>query len=174
MESLRIYDYLTSARQKVFDSVRPLSVEQYASVFPIGLGTLGRTLTHIMICEWFYMQRIEERVVPPYDQWPIQDEKPPPFPVLESTWIEQAKQTRASLAAVGDWDAVIEYRTLSDDENDPPKIVTASAADLFTQLALHEVHHRAQALNILRQLGVAIEELDFNALMYARREAVAG
>ena len=172
MDPLRIYDYLTLARQKVFDCVRPLSVEQYGSVLPIGLGTLGRTLTHIMICEWFYVQRIEERVVPPYDQWPIQDEKPPPFTVLEPTWIEQAKQTQAALTAVRDWDAAIEYRTLSDDDDDPPKIVTTCAADLFTQLMMHEVHHRAQALNILRQLGVAIEDIDFNALMYQRREVV--
>ena len=171
---MRIYDYLTLARQKVFDCVHPLSVEQYACVFPIGLGTLGRTLTHIMICEWFYVQRIEQRVVPPYDQWPIQDEKPPSFGVLEATWIEQAKQTRAALSAVRDWDTAIEYRTLSDGQNDPSQIVTASAADLFTQLALHEVHHRAQAMNILRQLGVAIEDIDFNALMYQRREVGDG
>ncbi len=174
MDPLRIYDYLSLARQKVFDCVRPLSVEQYGSVLPIGLGTLGRTLSHIMICEWFYVQRIEQRAVPPYDQWPIQDEKPPAFTVLEPTWIEQAKQTRAALSAVRDWDAAIEYRTLSDDENDPPKIVTTSAADLFTQLTLHEVHHRAQAMNILRQLGVAIEDIDFNALMYQRGDVVDG
>jgi uncharacterized damage-inducible protein DinB len=50
--------------------------------------------------------------------------------------------------------------------------VNASPADIFTQLALHEVHHRAQALNILRRLGVTFaEDLDYNALMYKRREA---
>ena len=35
---------------------------------------------------------------------------------------------------------------------------------------LHEAHHRAQALNMLRRLGVTIEgEIDFNATMYERR-----
>jgi uncharacterized damage-inducible protein DinB len=33
------------------------------------------------------------------------------------------------------------------------------------------VHHRAQAMNILRQLGVALEDIDYNALMFQRREA---
>ncbi len=174
MEPLKIYDYLTLARGKVFDRVRPLSAEQYAQRFPIGLGTLGRTLTHIMICEWFYIQRLLEREVPPYNRWPIQDENPPPFAVLEPTWAEQAKQTRAALAAVRDWHSAIEYRSMSNDENAKelrPVIVTASPADLFTQLALHEVHHRAQALNILRQFGTAVGDIDFNALMYQRREA---
>lgn len=176
---LRTYDYLTLARRKLFEHVRPLDSEAYLSrEFPIGLGTLARALTHIMICEWFYIQRLERRAVPPYAEWPVQDEKPPAFDVLERVWTEQAKATRESLAAVRDWDGVIEYRAMAGGSNDdggapPPRaiIVTASPADLFTQLALHEVHHRAQAVNMLRQLGVAVEELDFNALMYTRRSA---
>jgi uncharacterized damage-inducible protein DinB len=49
-------------------------------------------------------------------------------------------------------------------------IVTASAADIFTQLALHEVHHRAQAMHILTRLGVGVGDIDYNLLMYQRRE----
>jgi uncharacterized damage-inducible protein DinB len=71
---------------------------------------------------------------------------------------------------VKDWERPIEYRVTDDDGQ--AKIVTASAADLFTQLALHEVHHRAQALNMLRQLGARIaDDIDFNMMMYARRDA---
>lgn len=54
---------------------------------------------------------------------------------------------------------------------DDRQIVTASAADIFSQMALHEVHHRAQAMNMLRQLGATMEDIDFNALMLRRREA---
>ena len=46
MEPLKTYDYLTRARQRVFEWVRPLGPEQYAREFPIGRGTLARTLTH--------------------------------------------------------------------------------------------------------------------------------
>jgi uncharacterized damage-inducible protein DinB len=168
MEPLKIYDYLTLARQRIFDWVRPLSAEHYRREFQIGLGTLGRTLTHIMICEWAYVQRIQGRDLPPYETWPIQDEKPPPFATLEQAWIDQASQTRAVLAAVRDWNAELEYRAT---RSDRPSIITASPADLFTQLALHEVHHRAQAMNILRHLGITTEDIDFNTLMYRRRDA---
>ena len=37
------------------------SADEHARQFPIGLGSLSRTLTHIMICEFAYVLRIEER-----------------------------------------------------------------------------------------------------------------
>ena len=168
MEPLKIYDYLTVARERVLEGVRPLSAEQYARKFPIGHETLGRTLTHIMISEWYYVQRICERDVPPYQHWPIQQENPPPFAALQAKWIEQADHTRAALRAVRDWGADLEYQVTPD--HGRPEIVTASAADLFSQLVMHEVHHRAQAMNILRHLGVTVADLDFNSF-FKRREA---
>lgn len=169
MDPLRLYDYLTHARQRVFGWVRPLSEEQYARQFPIGPGTLGRTLTHIMISEWYYIQRMQGREVPPYDQWPIRDDQPPPFAQLEATWHKQAAATRAALSDVPDFSATLQYHVIDDDGAEI--IVTASPADLITQLALHEVHHRAQAMNMLRHLGVVVDDIDFNTLMYDRRPA---
>ena len=165
---LHTYDYLTRARQRVFDGVRPLAPSDYTRTFPIGLGSLARTLTHIMTSEWYYLQRMLGREVPPDDQWPIREDAPPPFAILESAWGEQARSTRAALSTVRDWDAPIEYRVTPDDGR--PVIVTCTGAGLFTQLAFHEVHHRAQALNMLRHLGATIEgDLDFNAMMFDRR-----
>ena len=166
MQPLMTYEYLSKARARLLDWVRPLSSEQYLQVFPIGLGTLGRTLTHIMICEYAYVRRIAQQSVPPYGEWPIQDEKPPAFGVLEAAWLEQAKLTRATLAAVQDWTSEIEYQV---GEEGKRVNITASRGEIFTQLAFHEVHHRAQAMNMLRRLGVAAEDLDYNTLMYRRR-----
>jgi uncharacterized damage-inducible protein DinB len=122
-----------------------------------------------MSSEWYYVERMQQHPVPPHDQWPIQDEKPPPFAALESAWTQQAVRTRAALNEVRDWNTELEYPITTDDGH--PQIITASPADIFTQLILHEVHHRAQAMNMLRQLGVRAEDLDFNALMYKRRAA---
>jgi uncharacterized damage-inducible protein DinB len=167
MEPLRVYDYLTLARGKVFDWVRPLGQDAWSREFPIGLGSLARTLTHIMICEWAYAERIQAHELPPYETWPIQDEKPPPLETIESTWTAQAGQTRAVLAAVGDWQAQLEYRVT---RNGQTTIINASVGDIFTQMTLHEVHHRAQAMNMLRQLGVKLKDIDYNYLMYKRRK----
>ncbi|MCI0364217.1 MAG: DinB family protein [Phycisphaerales bacterium] len=98
MDSLKIYDYLTKARERVFEAVRSAvaeSPEVWRREFSIGLKTLGSTLTHMMIVEWSYVQRIQGRTMPPYEQWPIQDEHPPAFEVIEKTWRQQAPQTRA-------------------------------------------------------------------------------
>lgn len=166
MEPLKTYDYLVLAREKLFGWVRPLSEEQYRGQFPIGLGSLARILTHVMICEYAYALRIEERPVPPYEQFPFQDETPPPFAALESAWQEQSSRTRAVIQAVRDWNKTIEYPTMF---SKPPQIITATLADQFAQLAFHEVHHRAQAMNILKQLGAKLEDIDYNALMTSRR-----
>jgi uncharacterized damage-inducible protein DinB len=166
MDPLKVYEYLMLARGRVFAWVRPLSEEEYGRAFPIGLGSLGRTLTHILICEYAYVLRIEGEEVPPYEQFPFQDETPPPFAVLEAGWCEQAARTRNALSAVSDWNSALEYSVT---RGKRPMIVTASPADMFTQLALHEVHHRAQAMNMLRQLGVVLDDIDYNELMFQRR-----
>lgn len=168
-QALRVYDYLTRSREKILEKVRGLSAEQYSREFAIGMGSLSKTLAHIESSEWYYMQRMTGGEVPAYETWPIRPENPPSFAVLQDAWNEQAEHTLAALRAVTDWHRAIEYRVT--DDAGQAKIVTASAADLFTQLALHEVHHRAQALNMLRQLGIQIaEDLDFNVMMYARRD----
>jgi uncharacterized damage-inducible protein DinB len=169
MNPLKIYDYLVKAREKVFDAVRPLSPEDYSREFPIGLNTIGRTLTHTMIVEWSYVQRILGNSMPPYESWPIQDEKPPAFAVIEKTWREQAPQTRSALEAVdqrgdGAWDREFEFTSF-----DNTKIITVSPADVFTQLLVHEIHHRAQVMAMLRELGRPLQDLDFGYLMFKRR-----
>jgi uncharacterized damage-inducible protein DinB len=171
MEPRKIYDYLVLVRQRMFDQVRALSPEQYAQRFPIGLGTLGRTLAHVVSSEWYYVQRMTGRDVPAYETWPIRAEDPPPFAALEAAWIKQADDTRGALGATRDaWHEPIEYLVTADDGR--RMIVTASPADQFTQLVLHEVHHRAQAVNMLRHLGAgSLGDLDFNALMFPRRDA---
>lgn len=169
MNSVAIYDYLTLSRSRLLDTIRPLGPESYEREFPIGPGSLSRALTHIFISEWYYIERLERREVPPYARWAIRDENPPPFSELESIWRDQAGTTRAALGGVRDWDEAIEYRVTLDDGR--PVIVAASAHGLFTQLCFHEVHHRAQALNMLRHLDVPAEELDYNTLMFPRRDA---
>ena len=171
MDPHKIYHYLELVRGKVLEKARALSAEQYAQEFPIGVGSLAATLTHILSSEWYYVQRMRRRDVPPYETWPIRHEDPPPLAALEAAWAKQAEETRAAIDATRDaWHEPFEYRVTSDEGL--RLIVTCSAADQFTQLVLHEVHHRAQAINMLRQVGAgSLGDLDFNWLMFPRRAA---
>ncbi|MEZ6235249.1 MAG: DinB family protein [Phycisphaerales bacterium] len=169
MDFCRTYEYLCRARARLLEWVRPLSPEQYERAFAIGPGSLARVLTHILISEWYYVERLLGNEVPAYDQWAIRDEAPPAFDALERAWSEQAVRTRGALAMARDWDATLEYQVTDDDG--VRIVVTATPRDIATQLVLHEVHHRAQAMNMLRQMGVKAEDLDYNLMVYGRRPA---
>lgn len=166
MQPTKIYEYLCLARGRILDWVRPLSEADYRREFGIGPGSIAKTLTHVVVSESYYVHRIagnrEARPGPPL----LNDEAPPGFGELESTWARQAEQTKAVIAAVRDWDAVIEYRMKWDDGRE--FIARASPSDVFSQLAFHEVHHRAQVMNMLKRLGTVAEDLDYNTLMYVR------
>ncbi len=172
MNPLKTYDYLTKSRERVFDAVRPLAPEQYLHRFSIGVNTIGRTLTHIMISEWYYIERLEGRTVPHYNEWPIKDETPPAFDVVEKTWREQAKQVRTAIANERDWNRKITWLSFPDDTRGNKRFhITCTAGELLTQLAFHEIHHRAQIMAMLREFGKPLEDLDYNSMMFERVEA---
>ena len=174
MYPLKIYDYLIITRERVFDAVRPLAPEQCHRRFNIGLKTIASTLTHLMTSEWYYIERLEGRSVPPYQQWPIHYEKPPEkFETIEQIWRTQWTHIRAVIARERDWSRTITWLSFPDDTRGNKRFhITCTAGDIFTQLALHEAHHRSQIMAMLRESGApALEDLDYNALMYDRREA---
>lgn len=163
---LKTYDYLAAARGRVFDRARTLTPRQHAQAFPIGPGSLLRTFAHVLGAEWYYVQRLTEAELPPRGRWPIDDENPPALPVVEAIWFEQAARTRAAFQGVTDWQAEVRYEVDAEDAGRGRRRVTATVSDIFTQLVLHEVHHRAQAMNMLRHLGAPVDDLDFNAMCY--------
>jgi len=167
MAHLQTYDYLTLARGRVFDWIRPLGEDGWRREFPVGLGSLAVTMTHIMISEWYYIQRLLGRDVPPYEQWAIKYEQPPSLSEVESHWTEQAKATRAAIAGTQDWDSPIEYRVQIDDGSLVD--VTCTKDGLLIQLAIHEAHHRSQAMHMLRLQGVEAQDIDYNALLFEKR-----
>lgn len=167
MNHPRTFDYLLKSRAKVLDAVRLLTPEQYAKPFPFGLKTIAATLTHLYTSEWYYIERLQGHVVPPYDTWPIKEESPPPFADLERVWRVQGERVRGVIAAERDWPRRITWRSFPNEKGERFDI-TASAGDFLTQLALHEVHHRAQVMVMLRQLGTPVQDIDFNDLMFER------
>jgi uncharacterized damage-inducible protein DinB len=173
MDFTHVYDVLTQARQKLFGWIRPLSQEQYTQTFTFGLGTLRATMIELAEVEWVYTRRLQNPDAPPLprDQWPIGVHRQPTFRDLESAWTEQAPRTRAILAGVKDWDTVVEYRRVRPGPAEKVTLVTATKGDLATQMLMHEVHHRAQAMAMLRQLGVAAQNLDYGAFAFREREA---
>lgn len=161
MDFVRVYDVHTKARMKLFDWIRPLSQEQYTREFPFAHRTLRATMIELAMTELWLAMRLREDLMPRpfrWEQMPINETAHDTFPKLEAAWREQTPRTRATLAGITDWDSVVKTVMVGARR---VRTLTASKRDIATQLLLHEVHHRAQAMAMLRHLGVAAQDLDY-------------
>ena len=168
---IAFYEYLADARRKLLDWVRPLTLEQYTKEFPFGKKTVRDTLVEIPFAEWSYGSRlIGERMPASRDQHPFDRFYKTDFAALEPAWKELADRTRVILRDERDWARLIEWHTTA---TAPPTIVSSPAAGIAIQMMTHEVHHRAQVMAMLRQLGISAQNLDYSILKFERREVPA-
>jgi uncharacterized damage-inducible protein DinB len=165
-----MYDYLVKARARLFDWIRPLPPDQYAREFPYALKTMHATLVHTAGAEWTYGNRLQGRQISPAGS-PYTVEKIKTFAELEVAWTRMAPETRALLGEITDWDAPVEYRMAP--PNAPAVRIRATRTGVASQLFFHEVHHRSQVMSMLRQCGVAAQNLDYSALMFDRQQETA-
>jgi uncharacterized damage-inducible protein DinB len=156
MDRLAHYEYLVAARGPLFDRVRSLSAEQYRQRFPFGLGSVRRTLHHLAGAEWFLVGQIGGE---PAGAYPFASEAVPDFPTLERLWRDLEPSTRRTLEAERDWEQPFEYEVTIPSRR-RYRIRTTRTA-VFTQFCYHEVHHRAQAMAMLRMLDAPVETIDF-------------
>ncbi len=166
-----MYDYLTKARGRLFDWIRPLSQDQYTREFPYALKTVRATVLEMARAEWAYGRRLRGLAVV-IGEAPFTPEKMPTFAEAEAGWRKMEPETRALLAGMTNWDAPVEYRIAP--PNAPAVRIRATLGGLMSQLILHEVHHRSQAMSMLKQLGVPAQNLDYGQLMFSRQEEPAG
>ncbi|MDR7543966.1 MAG: DinB family protein [Armatimonadota bacterium] len=167
---LSLFDYLLKARARLLDWIRPLSAEEYFREFPYGLKTIHATLLHVAGAEWAYGRRLQGQQVSFTDN-PFIAEKVLTFAQLEPAWTALSSETRLALSQITDWNAGVEYRMTP--PNAPPVRIRTTRQGVASQLILHEVHHRALVMSMLRQLGVAAQNLDYSALMFDREQEVA-
>lgn len=166
-----IYEYLVKARGRLLDWVRPLSMEQYTKAFPFGKKTIRDTLVEIPLAEWLYGMRLIGETIPPREQQPFVKYYQTELAPLEDAWRELADRTRRLLQEERDWARSVEY--IIRPPNRPAAQIRATAGGIATQMICHEVHHRAQVMAMLRQFGIAAENLDYSALMVTRTELPA-
>lgn len=166
MDPTRTFDYLTRARAKLLDQLRTLTDAQYRQEFPFGMRRLSATLPHMLNAEWSYAHRIATGQRPDRSLAPIPYDTEPPFATIDAAWPAQSERTRAAINASIDtkqWNTIHETRTPIDGRT---MIVRAPASEIFMQLLCHEVHHRSQAMSMLRALGHPVQDLDYSLLNF--------
>ncbi|HEY6104074.1 MAG TPA: DinB family protein [bacterium] len=171
LNPVHLYSYLAKARERLFDWIRPLTLEQYTQEFPFGVKTLRDTLVEIPQAEWTYVQRLRGAAdIPPWEERPFARFYKTDFAPLEPAIHAQVGETTKTLREITDWARTVEYSFVDEGERVSIRTTTGGIA---AQLCFHEIHHRAQAMAMLRQLGAPAQDLDYSFLMYdiARRPA---
>jgi uncharacterized damage-inducible protein DinB len=137
--------YSDWARERLMAPISGLAEERLDGEFEIGPGSLRATLRHIYFAERLWAQRLD---VPGW-------QKLPPADSLEAV-AEVAANDRALVQAYCTW-----LRALPADALARPvayvdlagRSWTAAVGDALLQACNHGVHHRAQAVNMLRAIG---------------------
>ncbi|MCC6361079.1 MAG: DinB family protein [Phycisphaerales bacterium] len=140
----------------LIDEAAKLAPEEYHQQFDIGLGSVHDTLRHIVGAMLRWADRISGR--PLRDS--IESGEPLP-PARLRELLAQADAELREAAAVADsrgWDSEIEFPR----EGGPPYHFTRLAAMLH--VLTHGTHHRAQVLNMRRQLGLPALPLDLDVV----------
>ena len=158
------FDYMLTARRRLLDWVGAQPSEVYTRKFPIGLGSIQATLVHVAAAEWAYVRRLGGGDVSLADS-PFTVDKQPEFEPFVKAWSGQAATTRQALADLKDPVRPVEFTSRIGAR---PMRVRTTAGGIAGQVLFHEVHHRAQVMAMLRQVGIAAENLDYSVLIWER------
>lgn len=142
----------------LLDDADKLSPEQFHRRFDIGLGSVHDTLRHIIGAALRWSDRISGR--------PLRDsieKRPQPHTVSElRSLLAQAdaelRRAAAEVSARGAWSEQMEFVV-----PDGPTYRFSRAAAMM-HVVTHGVHHRAQVLNMRRQLGLPPLGLDLDVV----------
>jgi uncharacterized damage-inducible protein DinB len=144
----RLREHQLWVRDKLLAAARNLTPQQLCERFPIGQGTYLATLTHLYAAELVWINAITGA-----------DHTGSPFGVsfdsidaLSSAWKTLDQSWMAFYGA-------LDEASLSELVRKVPSsggpITATPLADVLMHLALHSSHTAAQAINMLRQLGVS-------------------
>jgi uncharacterized damage-inducible protein DinB len=129
------------ATRNIIETCAKLSPEQFHRKFEMGPGSLHNTATHILGAMWTWMDRLEQRE---------------PRPKLEATQRTVPELLKLHGEVTADFAAMIRAHPLESTirVTRDGKTYTFTRGVVATHTMTHGMHHRAQCLNMLRQLGV--------------------
>ena len=157
-----IFQHSDACNLKLLQAAMPLRPELLDRNFEMGRGRLRKTLIHIQAGEDVWLQRWQGNVETP---WPDENAVRSILQIKEAfhgTW--QRRTVFLSELQTERMNERLRYR------DSKGGLFSATLNQMILQSALHSVHHRAQAVNMIRHLTGDLIELDY---MVAVREHVA-
>jgi uncharacterized damage-inducible protein DinB len=145
--------YSEWANDQLLRAAAGLNDEKLDQSFDMGRGSLRKTLLHLWAGESVWLARWMGKTETP---WPDEEAKAN-IPNIDERFKGVYSDRDAFLKTVGDADLerVIPYR------DSKGTLYKASLGDMIMQGIVHSIHHRAQAVNMLRRLGATAPEVDY-------------
>ena len=144
------------ATRVLLERCRPLSREDFHRRFPIGPGSLHDTLLHVIGAMRRWADRIGQRPLRPSPQGGETGLTPNEMIDLLAAAAAELEAVAVDVYANHRGEELIEF---ANPDGGPPWRFRKSAS--LAHVTTHGMHHRAQALNMLRQLGVdPLPEID--------------
>lgn len=150
-----LLEYTDWSNDRLLATAAEMSDEQLDRDMQIGVGGMRRTLLHIYNGEYVWLQRWKggEHAE---TKWPSEAE-PVTIRDLTTRFAANRRERDAFLntLSAGILAAQQRYR---DSKGSP---FLATLGDELVQAIMHSKHHQAQAVNIIRRLGLGLVELDY-------------
>jgi uncharacterized damage-inducible protein DinB len=137
----------------VLDAARGLSDAQLDRAFEMGRGTLRKTILHTWAGEHVWLERWRGRVEA---TWPNEEEQVS-VAELASRMNKVARERDEFLAGVTPEKLAAGQRY----RDSKGTLFDTTLRDMILQMFVHSSHHRAQAVNMLRHLGVNHPQVDY-------------
>lgn len=159
IESLRLQlSYGDEMNRRIMTGANWLDSAKLDEAFDMGLGTLRKTLAHIYVGEKVWLERWKGHRDTP---WPSYETALTSAEILSECEMVWGDRDRFLMRL--DEARLDTQQTYRDSKG---SLFRATLHEMMLQGINHSIHHRAQAVNMLRRVGGPIVEVDF---MYWRR-----
>jgi uncharacterized damage-inducible protein DinB len=159
LASLRsLFSYSDEMNRRLLAAAEPLTAEQLDRPIDMSLGSLRKTLAHILVGEQMWLERQRgnaEAKWPPYET-----NKTPGQMLSEFEALRPKRDTFLATIDTTKLEADQPYR----DSSGTPYVTTLH--EMLLEGIIHSTHHRAQGVHMLKRVGGAFVEVDF---MYSVR-----
>jgi uncharacterized damage-inducible protein DinB len=149
IEALFAYD--AWANRQLLATCRTVTQEQFDAALDIGPGSLSATLAHLIGSMFFFADRLNRTT--PRPRWDQNAQQTPDIlaPLLDQATQELQQAVTKALATHALTD-ILNWTDTDVEAADALDQITYAVA--LAQIVDHGIHHRTQAMTMLRRLGV--------------------
>ena len=153
----RLFSYTEWANERILESVRALSDEQFTRTIESSYPTIRDTMAHIVIAEWLWLRRWNGESPQGMPEWLHE----PSLATIEAKLREVEAERRAFFDTLADADLPreVSYRSTNGDP------FTRPYQDMFAHVANHSTYHRGQLVTMLRQVGAKPQSTDMTLFL---------